>query len=257
MGDDWSNKRVLVTGAGRGIGRAVALRFGELGAQVAVAARSVGEIEAVAAEIGSRGMAVPCDISSEESVASCVASVNEAFGGIDILVNTAGISPSAPIHKMAVADWDKVMGVNLRGPFLLTRQVLPLMLKGGWGRVIHLASIAGKAGMAYVAGYCASKHGLMGMVRASALEVAERGITINAVCPGYVESPMTDDNVARIAEKTGHPQEAVRAKMEGFSPQNRLFEPDEIADTVVYLASHSARGINGQGINVCGGSVPS
>ena len=257
MTDDWTSKRVLVTGAGRGIGKAVALQFGRMGAHVAVAARSEGEIKEVASSIGDKGVAVRCDISDEASVVSCVSTVADAFGGIDILVNTAGISPSAPIHKMAVADWDKVMGVNLRGPFLLTREVLPVRMKEGWGRVIHLASIAGKAGMAYVSGYCASKHGLMGMVRASALEVAQKGITINAVCPGYVESPMTDDNVARIAAKTGHPAEAVRGKMEGFSPQNRLFQTDEIAETVVFLSTHGARGINGQGINVCGGSVPS
>jgi len=177
------------------------------------------------------------------------------MGGIDIMVNSAGIALSAPIHKMSTKDWDRMMGINLRGAFLVTRAVLPTMLDSGWGRVIHLASIAGKSGMEYVAGYCATKHGLMGMVKASALEVARKGITINAVCPGYVESPMTDDNVARIAEKTGLPPAKVKGTMEGFSPQNRLFETDEIAATVLYLASDGARGINGQGINVCGGSV--
>ena len=253
--EQWKGKKVLVIGGGRGIGKSVALAFGAGGASVVVSSRSQGELEAVSATIGESAWPVKCDISDEESVNHCVSSALEYMGGIDILVNSAGIALSAPIHKMSTEDWDRMMGINLRGAFLVTRAVLPCMLESGWGRVIHLASIAGKSGMEYVAGYCATKHGLMGMVKASALEVARKGITVNAVCPGYVESPMTDDNVARIAARTGLPAEKVKGTMEGFSPQRRLFQTDEIAQTVLYLATDGARGINGQGINVCGGSV--
>jgi 3-hydroxybutyrate dehydrogenase len=194
-------------------------------------------------------------VAQEDSVKACTRAAIEAFGGIDILINSAGIAPSAPLHKMPLEDWNRVLAVNLTGPFLLTKELLPGMLERKWGRVIHVVSIAGKSGMQYVSAYCASKHGLMGMIRATALEVAPKGVTINGICPGYVESPMTDDNVARIAERTGHSPESVRGKMESFSPQRRLIEADEVAASAVYLAGESARGINGQGINICGGSV--
>ena len=255
MQTEFEGKKVWVIGAGRGIGKDVAEVFGRKGAHVAVSARSTGEIQQVAAAIGGGAHAVPCDVADPASVRDAFATVEKSLGHVDILINSAGISLSAPIHKMPLEDWDRMMHVNLRGAFLLTQCVLPGMYERGWGRVIHLASIAGKSGMEYVAGYCATKHGLMGMIRATALEVAQKGVTINAVCPGYVDSPMTDGNITRLAKRTGHPEEAIRGAMEGLSPQKRLFSTSEIAETTLYLARESARGINGQGINICGGSV--
>jgi NAD(P)-dependent dehydrogenase (short-subunit alcohol dehydrogenase family) len=254
----FEGKRVLVTGAGRGIGRAVAEGFGAQGAQVICCARTETEIQAVANGIGDgRGLAVPCDVGSDASVEACIAKAREAFGGIDILVNSAGISPSCATSKMSTEDWDRVLNVNLTGAFRVTRAVMPEMVERGWGRIIHMASVAGKSGMKYVSAYCASKHGVLGLVRATALELGPTGVTINAVCPGYVNSPMTDGNIQRLADRTGRDAGFIRKVMEDLSPQGRLMESDEIAAMTLYLGSEMARGINGQGINVCGGSVMS
>ncbi len=249
-------KRVLVTGAGRGIGRATALAFAQEGAKVTLAARTLAQLEEVAAEIGEdRAQSVVCDVSRPEDVAACVKAAQQRWGGVDILVHCAGIAPTAKITHTYMELWDQVMAVNLTSSFLFTQAVLPAMIEAGWGRVIHMGSIASKSGMQYVSAYCASKHGLLGMIRASALEIARTGVTINAVCPGYVETSMTQGSIDRLAKKTGRPPEELRGHMEAVSPQKRLMEVDEIAGTVLFLASESARGINGQGVNVCGGSV--
>jgi NAD(P)-dependent dehydrogenase (short-subunit alcohol dehydrogenase family) len=253
-------KRVLITGAGRGIGRAVAEEFASAGASVVVASRTTSELDALVEAIQAKGgaaAAATCDVGDDASVAACVAMAEETFGGIDILVNSAGISPSAPLHHHTIELWNEVLNVNLTGAFRLTQAVLPGMQEGGWGRIIHLASIAGKTGMEYVSAYCASKHGLLGFIRAVSQEIARSGVTINAVCPGYVDTPMTERNVERIAERTGREASLVRGYMEELSPQKRLMECDEVAAMVLHLSTHAARGINGQGLNICGGSVMS
>jgi NAD(P)-dependent dehydrogenase (short-subunit alcohol dehydrogenase family) len=253
-------KVVLVTGGGRGIGRAVAELFAEHGARVAVCARTTAEIEAVAAgirEAGGEALALECDVRDDASVVGCVASVVTAFGPVEVLVHSAGIAESAPILRMERELWDRTLDTNLTSALRLTTAVLPAMMERGWGRVVHLASIAGKVGQKYISAYCASKHGLIGFVRSVGLEIAKSGVTINAICPGYVDTPMTDDNAARVATQTGRSPDEVRRFMAHTSPQERLIEVGEIAALALYLASHSARGINGQGINVDGGGVTS
>jgi NAD(P)-dependent dehydrogenase (short-subunit alcohol dehydrogenase family) len=254
------DKTVLITGGGRGIGRAVAFAMAREGARVAVVARTLSEVTRVAAEIkeecGTETLSFACDVSNIESVSSVFAGVAEKFGrGIDILVNNAGIAESAPLLKTDDEMWRRHLGINLSGTFYCTRAALPAMLAGGWGRVINIASIAGKTGAPYISAYAASKHGVLGLTRSLALEVATKGITVNAICPGYVETDMTTHAVENITAKTGKSIGEARAIIERMSPQNRLVTTEEVAALALLLASDEGRGINGQAINVDGGSV--
>jgi NAD(P)-dependent dehydrogenase (short-subunit alcohol dehydrogenase family) len=174
---------------------------------------------------------------------------------VDVLVNNAGVVTSNALKAVTPEDWERVFAVNVRGTYLVTRELLPDMLASGWGRVINVASIAGLTGAAYISTYAASKHAVMGFTRALAAEVAARGVTVNAVCPGYVNTPMTDGSVARIAAKTGLAPEKAREHLKARSPQNRLFEPEEVAYLVGVLADPRARGVNGQAIVLDGGAL--
>jgi 3-hydroxybutyrate dehydrogenase len=248
----------LVTGGGRGIGRVVALELAAAGAAVAVAARTRAEVDAVAGEVRSRGgraEALVADVSRADSVREMFRSARSALGAVDILVNGAGIAPSALLVKTSDEDWRRALEVNLSGPFYCMREALPEMTERGWGRVVNLASIAGKVGMPYISAYAASKHGLLGLTKCAALETATRGVTVNAVCPGYVDTPMTDVSVARIVEKTGLAESDVRRRLADSSPQKRLVTADEVAALVLFLCGDEARGINGQGLNLDGGAV--
>src|SRR5437879_2198776 len=188
-------RRALVTGGGRGIGRATALALARAGVEVAVAARTRAEVEAVAEEarrLGVRTHAVAADVGKAEDVRSMFGSARQALGPLDILVNGAGIAPSAPLVKTSDETWGMVLAVNLSGPFFCLREALPEMVLRGWGRVINIASVAGKSAMPYIAAYTASKHGLLGLTKVAALEMAQKGVTVNAICPGYVDTPMTE-----------------------------------------------------------------
>lgn len=250
-----NGKTALVTGGGRGIGRAIALAFASEGARVAVAARSVEQVNEVAAEIGKESIALVCDVSQSESVARMFAEMRERFGEADILVNNAGIAESATIVNTSDEFWQRHLGINLSGTFYCTRAALPSMLKKGWGRVINIASIAGKTGAPYIAAYSASKHGVLGLTRSVALEVATTGVTVNAICPGYVETDMVSRGVDRITSVTGRSAEEALESLRKMNPQNRFVTTDEVVAVVLLLASHEGRGINGQGINIDGGSV--
>jgi 3-hydroxybutyrate dehydrogenase len=254
------NRIALITGGGRGIGRAIALEFAREGARVAVAARTQEQIRLVAEEIKgtceAEALAVECDVSRRESVERAFAEVREKFGrGVDILVNNAGVAESAPLVKTDDELWQRHLAINLSGTFYATRAALPAMIERGWGRIINIASIAGKTGAPYIAAYSASKHGVLGLTRSVALEVATKGITVNAICPGYVETEMTTRAVEKITAKTGKPAEEALDHLKRMSPQQRLIEPEEVAALALLLASHEGRGITGQAINVDGGSV--
>jgi NAD(P)-dependent dehydrogenase (short-subunit alcohol dehydrogenase family) len=254
------DKIAFITGGGRGIGRAVAFAFAREGARVAVAARTVGQIEQVAAEIkescGVEALAVECDVSDRASIARAFSQATEKFGrGADILVNNAGIAESAPLVKTGDELWERHIAINLSGTFYCTRAALPAMLTGGWGRIINIASIAGKTGAPYISAYTASKHGVIGLTRSVAMEVATKGITVNAICPGYVETEMAAHAVENITAKTGKTSEEALEILRRMSPQNRLVTPEEVAALALLLASHDGRGINGQAINVDGGSL--
>lgn len=250
----------LITGGGRGIGRAIALAFAREGADAAVAARTLAEVEAVAEAIralGRRAIAIPCDVTDPEAVAACVRKAEAELGPIQILVNNAGVAVSARLTETDDDLWQRHLMVNMTGAFYMSRAVLPGMLARKWGRIINIASTAARQGYAYTAAYTASKHGLLGLTRALALEVVEANITVNALCPGFVATDLTWGAARRIAEKTGRSyEEAVRA-LAGFSPQKRLIEPEEVAHLAVLLGSEEARGITGQAINIDGGAVQS
>jgi 3-hydroxybutyrate dehydrogenase len=250
----------LITGGGRGIGRAIALAFAQEGAQVAVAARTLEQVERVAREVAelnsTNPLALVCDVSDVGSVERLFERVREGFGrGPDIMVNNAGIAESAPITRTDDELWHRILAINLSGTFYCTRAALPQMLEHGWGRIINIASIAGKTGAPYIAAYSASKHGVLGLTRSVALEVAAKGITVNAICPGYVDTEMTTRGIENITKKTRLSAAEAMNSIKKMSPQNRIIEPEEVAALALLLASEEGRGINGQAINVDGGSV--
>ena len=253
-----TGRRALVTGAGRGIGRGVALALAVAGADVALSARSRDEIEQVAAELrelGRRALALPCDVTDAEQVARMAEQAIAEWGGIDILVNNAGAAASHKFVGHPDQLWHQMLAVNLTSVYYITKALVPPMIAQRWGRVITVASVAAKVGARYIAAYTAAKHGALGLTRALAAELVGYNITVNAICPGYVDTPMTDGSVANIVRRTGMSQDQARETLAKTSPQNRLIEPDEVAALAVYLAQDSARGITGQAINVDGGSV--
>ena len=249
-------RRCLVTGAGRGIGAAVAQRLSAEGHSVALTARSADELDALAAHLSGPALVVPADLTDRAAADAVVARVEQEWGGpVEVLVLNAGAGTSAPLARTTDEDWARMLDLNLTAPFRLLRRALPGMVEQGWGRVVAVASIAAKRGDPYVSAYTASKHGLLGLVRSAAAEVAGKGVTINAVCPAYVDTPMTADTIATISAATGRSPEEARESLARRQPIGRLIDPEEVADAVL-LCVHSAA-ITGQGLNVDGGAVQS
>ena len=249
----WLDGRTaLVTGGGRGIGAAVARRLAGAGAHVVLWGRTAAELDAVAAEVG--GVAIVCDLADRAATDRALARTAEV-GTIDILVNNAGLALSAPLARITDEDWDRLLEVNSTAAFRLCRALVPAMVERGWGRVINLASNAGVSGYRYTAAYCASKHAMVGMTRALAVELATTGVTVNAVCPGWVATRMVSEAVARIAGKTGRSQEQARTALAEMSPQHRILSADEVAAMVEYLCRDEAQAVHGQAMLIDGGQV--
>ena len=257
---DLAGRGAVVTGGGRGIGAAIAQALAGVGAAVAVSARTESEIEEVAAELraaGHRAVAIPCDVTEPEQVAALKETAESELGSVDILVNNAGIVTTAPLAAMKLDKWNQIFAVNVTGTFLCTQAFLPAMAERGWGRVINIASIAGKMGAPYISAYAASKHAVVGFTRAVATEVATTGVTVNAVCPGYVDTSMLQNSLDRIVDKAGIERERAMASVEGMSPQKRVFQTDEVAFVALSLCGDGARGVNAQSLVIDGGAVQS
>jgi NAD(P)-dependent dehydrogenase (short-subunit alcohol dehydrogenase family) len=242
----------LVTGGGRGLGRAVALALARRGAAVGVAARTLAQVEAVAAEIAATGpaLAVILDVTDPAAVATATARTRDTLGPVDILVNTAGIAESAPFARTDLGLWQRHLAVNATGPYLVTRACLPAMLERGWGRVVNVASVAGLEGAPYIAAYTASKHALVGLTRALAAEVAGRGVTANAVCPGFAATDLTWESARRISRTTGRTFDEAVGALAALNPSGRLIEPEEVADAVLTLVGNGSDARNGEAVVV-------
>jgi NAD(P)-dependent dehydrogenase (short-subunit alcohol dehydrogenase family) len=247
-----------VTGAGKGIGAVVARALAAHGLRVAVSARTQAEIESVAREIreaGGDALAVVCDVTRPDEIAQAVAQIQKEYGAITILVNNAGVGGS---HKFLGHDdalWHHLLDTNLNSVYYVTKAVVPMMVQADWGRIINVASIASKVGARYTAAYTAAKHGVLGLTRALAMEFVANHITVNAICPGYVDTPMTDGTIVNMVQRTKMSEADARAYLEKLSPQNRLVTSEEVAHVALMLIDDHARGITGQAINVDGGAV--
>lgn len=255
--DNFVARHALVTGGGRGIGAAIAAALIEAGHRVTVTGRDSQTLQDMVrqhAETG-RCQAVAMDVTDCESVARGMAQARSAFGPIAILVNNAGQAESAPFLKTDAELFERMLAVNLRGVFHCTQVALGDMLAASWGRIVNIASTAGLVGYAYVAAYCAAKHGVVGLTRALALEYASKGITVNAVCPGYTETDIVRTAVANIVAKTGRDETQARSELAKGNPMKRLVAPAEVADSVLWLCGAGAASINGQSIAVAGGEV--
>lgn len=242
-------KLALVTGGGRGIGAAIARALAEAGARVIVCGRNKADLDTVAKEIG--GVAMQVDLLDRKATDAAMASA----GHVDVLVNNAGIAESASLERTSDEMWDRIMELDATSPFRVTRVFVPGMIKAGWGRIVNVASNAGVSGYGYTAAYCAAKHAMVGMTRALAIDLARTGVTINALCPGWVETNMVDEAVTRIAQKTGRSLDEARTSLASMSPQRRLISPSEVAHAALMLCAHDARGIHGQTIVIDGGAI--
>jgi NAD(P)-dependent dehydrogenase (short-subunit alcohol dehydrogenase family) len=255
-------RHAVVTGGGSGIGAAIAQALLCAGARVTLMGRDPSRLarqrETLALSAGDSSAAIltiAADVTSTASVEAAFSAARQQAGAIDILVNNAGQAQAAPLVKTDDALWQRLLDVNLSGVFRCTRAVLPAMLEQGSGRIVNVASTAGQTGYAYVAAYCAAKHGVLGLTRALALEVATRGVTVNAVCPGYTETALLADAIAQIVGKTALSEQAARGELLRANPQRRFIMPAEVANAVLWLCAPGAEAITGQAIAVAGGEI--
>ena len=243
----------VVTGGGSGVGAAIAAALAGAGARVTILGRREAPLRETAARIGA--LPLVCDAADRAALDAALETARAEHGPVAVAVANAGSAESAPFARTSAEAWRAAMAVNLDGVFHLFQACLPEMTQAGWGRLIAVASTAGLKGYGYVTAYCAAKHGAVGLVRALAQEVGPTGVTVNALCPGFVETPMLERSVANIVEKTGKSPEAAAAALQSVNPQGRFVQPDEVADAALWLCGEGARSVNGHALSVSGGEV--
>jgi NAD(P)-dependent dehydrogenase (short-subunit alcohol dehydrogenase family) len=252
------DKIVLITGGSGGLGRALAEAFAARGCRVAITARDGKKLAAVADKMthnGAQILALPCDVSRRDQVESLARELVARWGGVQILINNAGIARAVSFSDMPDDFWDETLAVNLTGAYHCCKVFLPAMVQAKWGRIINMGSTTAKTGYPHVTAYTASKHGLLGLTRSLAMEMARLGITVNAICPGYIDDERTRENAAAMAQKTGKSVDEVLKLFAASAPQNRLIAPDEVASLALLIASEKMAGMTGQAMNVDGGAV--
>lgn len=249
-----AGRHALVTGGGSGVGRAIALALAQAGVDVTICGRRKAELAAVAGD-NSRIFAIAADVTDEAAMAALYVEAEAVRGPFDIVVANAGMAESSPAHRTALADWQRTLDVNLTGSFLTVKPALAGMAKRKAGRIVFVASTAGLKGYAYVAPYVAAKHGVVGLMRALATETAKTGVTVNAVCPGFVETDMLEVSVQRIVDTTGRSVAEARKSLAATNPQGRFIQPQEVAAAVLWLCGEAAASITGQAISVSGGET--
>lgn len=249
------SRHALVTGAGTGIGAEITRHLHAAGHRVTLVGRRPEPLQQLADTLGDSSQIVSADVTDPDNLKTAFATAEARFNTVEILVNCAGMAPTAPFHRIAFDDWQRTMDVNVNGVFHCTQLALAGMRDAGWGRIINIASVASLRGFPYVAGYCASKHAVLGMTRALALEVATQGITVNAVCPGYVDTDIVRDAIAGIVAKTGRTEAEAMKHFTESNPQERLIEAAEVATAVSWLCSDGAASVTGQAIAIDGGGT--
>ncbi|MDR5760026.1 3-oxoacyl-ACP reductase FabG [Caballeronia sp. LZ035] len=252
-----NGRHAVITGGGSGIGAACAEALAHAGARITLMGRDLARLEAQRDAMRAYAdiVCVPADVTDEAAVADAFARAVERHGPVEVLVNNAGHAQAAPFAQTDIALWQRMLDVNLTGVFLCTRAVLPSMLERGFGRIVNVASTAGQTGYAYVAAYCAAKHGVIGLTRALAAEVATKGVTVNAVCPGYTETDLLRSSLDQIMTKTSRSEHDAREALMRTNPQRRFIQPDEVASAVLWLCAPASASMNGQSLSVSGGEV--
>jgi NAD(P)-dependent dehydrogenase (short-subunit alcohol dehydrogenase family) len=245
----------MITGAGTGIGEAISRQLHTEGYRVTLVGRRIEPLETLSASLGEGSQAATGDVTDRPNVTAAFSAARERFGDIEILVNCAGIAPTAPFHRVDFADWQRTMDVNVNGVFHCSQIALESMLSKGWGSIINIGSVASLRGFPYVSGYCASKHAVLGLTRALALEVATQGITVNAICPGYVDTDIVREAISGIVTKTGRTEGEAMHHFTESNPQGRLVDATEVASAVSWLCSDGAASVTGQAVAIDGGGT--
>ncbi len=252
-------QHALITGGSRGIGAAISNTLASMGANITLLARDVGRLkhqsDHLQSEFDAKVFYASADMTSEKDIADSFAQAIKANGPVDILINNAGMGKSAPFHKMDLDFWKATLDLNLTGTFLCTKQVFDSMRERGYGRIVNIASTVGLRGYPYISAYSASKHAVIGLTRSLALEVVKKGVTVNAICPGYTETDLVSEAIENIVDVSGRDSTDVKSELENMSPMGRMVTPEEVAESAAWLCLPSSASITGQAIVVAGGAV--